>query len=73
MRVFPASQYRAPLFSRVALVTTVPAGAAVLAFVAAVEARGVTRYALVAVALIVTVAGVRWAWRAASREIERLS
>jgi uncharacterized membrane protein YfcA len=72
MRDTPTSQIRAPLFSRVALASSLPAGAAGLAYLAATEAQGLLRYTLVAFALLAAVIGVRWAWRVASRETERL-
>ncbi len=68
----PTPQIRAPLFSRVALASSVPAGAAVLASIAAIETRGIVRYGLVAFALLATVASVRWASRVANWETERL-
>ncbi len=72
MRGIPTSQIRAPLFSRVALASSLPAGAAVLAYVAATAARGFPRYALVAVALLASVVSIRWAWKVAKQETERL-
>jgi hypothetical protein len=72
MRDTPTSQIRAPLFSRVALASSLPAGAAMIAYLAATEAHGLLRYTLVALALVAPVVSVRWAWREASRETERL-
>jgi len=72
MRSIVASPIRAPLFSRAALASSLLAGAAVLGYVAVTEAQGLSRDALVAVALLVAGVGVRWAWRVAARESERL-
>ena len=72
MRSIQPSQIRAPLFSQAARASSLLAGAAVLGYVAATEARGVSRYVLVPLALLVAVVGVRWAWHVAKRETERL-
>ncbi len=72
MRGIPTSQIRAPLFSRVALASSLPTGALVIAYFAATEARGFPRYALVSVALLVAVVGIRWAWKVTTQETERL-
>jgi len=72
MRGIPTSQIRQPLFSRVALASSLPAGAAVVAYIAATEAHGIVPFTSFAVALLVGVAGVRLTWLVAKRETERL-
>jgi hypothetical protein len=68
MRGIPTSQFRAPLFSRAATASSVLAGAVLLTSIAASEAHGMVRYALVGLAALIAVLGLRWVWRAAARD-----